>query len=130
MLRSARGIYLPDPARATAGIHFAGVVESLGIASDVRDRMRPYANGALAMRAMADAAAAGETGLVGCTQVSEILYTDGVSLVGELPPPFGLSTTYTAAVCTGASEPALAHAFVDLLTGDETRALRSEGGFA
>lgn len=128
-LRAAAGIYLPDPERATAGVHFAGVLRKLGIEDEVRVRLRPYASGALAMQAMADAAAAGERGLVGCTQVTEILYTAGVRFVDVLPEAFELATWYTAAVCSRASEPELAVAFVDELAGDASIAARRAGGF-
>jgi molybdate transport system substrate-binding protein len=126
-LSNARGIYLPDPERATAGIHFAKVLAMLGILDQVRSRLRPYPNGATAMRAMADA---GEPDLIGCTQVSEILYTSGVALVGVLPKEFALSTTYSAAVCRDAKEPALARAFALLLTGPASVDMRRAGGFA
>ena len=38
---------------------------------------------------------------VGITQVSEILYTPGVQLLGALPAPHGLATLYSAAVVRG-----------------------------
>lgn len=125
-LVAARGIYLPDPERATAGIHFANVLRKLGIYDQVRERLRPFLNGATAMRAMADAA---EGSLIGCTQVTEINYTEGVRLAGVLPPEFGLKTTYSLGVCTRAMEPALAAEFAGLLSGHESRDLRQKGGF-
>ena len=125
-LAAARGIYLPDPERASAGIHFANVLQKLGIYDQVRERLRPFPNGATAMRAMADAA---EGSLIGCTQVTEINYTEGVRLAGVLPPEFGLKTTYSLGVCTGAKEPALAAEFAGLLSGHESRDLRRQGGF-
>jgi molybdate transport system substrate-binding protein len=128
-LAAARGIYLPDPERATAGIHFANVLKKLGLHDDLRARLRPYANGALAMRAMADASVAGETGLVGCTQVTEIKYTEGVRLLGLLPKEFELATLYTAAVCKRAAEPGLAETLVELLAAESSQALRRSGGF-
>jgi molybdate transport system substrate-binding protein len=128
-LGAATGIYLPDPERATAGIHFAKVLRKLGIFEDVRPRLRPHANGALAMRAMADAAAAGETRLVGCTQVTEILYTQGVRLAGLLPEAFELATLYTAAVCARAAQLELGLELVEWLGGDASSVLRREGGF-
>jgi molybdate transport system substrate-binding protein len=128
-LVAATAIYLPDPERATAGIHFANVLRKLGIHDEVRARLRPYPNGALAMRAMADASAAGENGLIGCTQVTEIKYTEGVALVGLLPKVFELATTYTAAACSRASQPAHAEAFVEALSGDASAGLRRAGGF-
>jgi molybdate transport system substrate-binding protein len=78
---------------------------------------------------MANLAQSGEPGLIGCTQVTEILYTQGVSLVGLLPKEFELSTLYSAAVSSKAANPELARAFVQFLTGGETRTLRASSGF-
>ena len=125
-LLAARGIYLPDPEKATAGIHFADVLRRLGIFDAVRARLRPYPNGATAMRAMADA---GDPELMGCTQVTEIKYTQGVTLVGALLAEFSLKTTYSLAASATASEPALARAFAATISGAESRAVREDGGF-
>ena len=81
-LRAAKGIYFPDPERATAGIHFANVLRQLGVYDEVAPCLRPYPNGATAMAAMA---AAHEPQLIGCTQISEIKYSVGVQLGGALP---------------------------------------------
>jgi molybdate transport system substrate-binding protein len=70
-----------------------------------------------------------EPGLIGCTQVTEILYTPGVRLAGLLPHEFELATVYTAAVCARAQEPLAAAEFVRMLAGDEATALRQAGGF-
>ena len=125
-LLAADAIYFPDPERATAGIHFAKVMRELGIFELLAPRFRTHPNGATAMREMA---AAGGPRAIGCTQVSEILYTEGVALVGALPAAFELATLYTAAVATGAAEPALARQFIALLCGAESHTLRAEGGF-
>jgi molybdate transport system substrate-binding protein len=85
-----------------------------------------FPNGALAMRALAEARAGGE---VGCTQVTEIRYTDGIDLVGALPAPFELVTTYAAAVTRNSPHADLAARFVALLTGPASRELRAAGGF-
>ena len=74
-LQRAPGIYFPDPEKATAGIHFMKVLNTLGIAEEVKARIRTFANGAAAMHAMSQA---GEAGVIGCTQVTEILYAPGV----------------------------------------------------
>ena len=126
LLRSAQGIYFPDPVKATAGIHFMKVLKTLGVDEELASRLRPFPNGATAMREMA--AAAGP-GLVGCTQVTEILYTPGVSLAGVLPSAFELATVYTAAVCSRAAEPAAAQALVQLLSAPAAGPLRLAGGF-
>ena len=125
-LRAADGIYFPDPKLATAGIHFAKVLERLGIAGETAGRLRVYPNGAAAMRALAEAS----TGRpIGCTQVTEILNTPGVSLVGNLPRDFALATVYTLGIATAARSPDLARRLAALLTGEATRELRQRLGF-
>jgi molybdate transport system substrate-binding protein len=125
-LLAARGIYFPDPEKATAGIHFANVLKRLGIYDEVAPRLRPYPNGATAMQQLAQA---NEPGLIGCTQVTEILYTPNVKLAGALPKEFELATVYTAAVCSKAEHPEAARRLVALLGSEQSRAVRMEGGF-
>ena len=125
-LKAAKGIYFPDPVKSTAGIHFMQVLNELGLHDELADRLRPFPNGATAMKAMA---ASTETGLLGCTQLTEILYTEGVALVAPLPIEFELATVYSAGVCTRAGEPALALLLIERLAGRESAALRSACGF-
>lgn len=125
-LRGADAIYFPDPKLATAGIHFAKVLDRLGIAAKVAPHLRPYPNGSAAMAALA-AAKGGRP--VGCTQVTEILNTEGTTLVGNLPEGFALATVYTLGICTKARSPQLAHKLAALLTGDGSRDLRRRLGF-
>ena len=70
-----------------------------------------------------------EIGLVGCTQVTEILYTAGVQLVAVLPKEFELATVYTAAVCTKAAQPQVTAALIKLLISPDAAELRRLGGF-
>lgn len=124
LLQGAGAIYFPDPAKATAGIHFMKVLRALGLAD--RPELRTFPNGAQAMAALAQAP---EADAVGCTQVTEILITPGVQLSGVLPPPHELSTTYTAAVASGGGEPELARALIEALTAPEAAQARRECGF-
>ena len=124
-LLAASAVYFPDPQRATAGIHFASVLAQLGIADDLTARSRTFPNGATAMRELAASA----PGAIGCTQITEILYTPGIALVGPLPDAFELATVYTAALAVRTAQPMLAQRFIDLLAGPATRAMRAEGGF-
>ena len=126
VLLAASGIYMPDPLRSTAGIHFAQVLTRLGIHDDVAQRLRPYPNGSTAMRELARATG---SGLVGCTQITEIKFTPGVALVGPLPAEFELATVYSAAVHADAREPDLARRFVELLSGSASQVLRANSGF-
>ena len=125
-LQAARGIYFPDPVKATAGIHFMNVLRQLGLEAELASRIHPFANGASAMKALAEAE--GE-GLIGCTQVTEILYITGVELIAPLPREFELATVYTAAVSTQAAQRQAAHGLIAMLAGEEVAALRLACGF-
>jgi molybdate transport system substrate-binding protein len=125
-LLAAPAIFVPDTEQSTAGRHVLAVLEQLGIAGDMASRLAVFANGATAMKALAER---GAPGSLGCTQVTEILYTTGLALAGALPGPLGLSTVYTAGVGKAATEPALAAAFIALLCGDAAAAERQAGGF-
>jgi len=125
-LLAAGGIFIPDPENATAGIHFARVLDTLGIRSEVGPRLRPFPNGNTAMRALAQARG---RRLLGCTQVTEINNTPGVLLAGLLPPEFELATAYAVGICATAASPEIARRFAALLTGNATRALRTKAGF-
>jgi molybdate transport system substrate-binding protein len=124
-LLAASAVYFPDPQRATAGIHFASVLDRVGIRGELAARCRTFPNGATSMRELAAAPA----GAIGCTQVTEILYTEGVALAGALPPEYELATVYAAASTMRTAEPVLARRFVELLGGPASRALRERGGF-
>ena len=126
MLQAARGIYIPDPVKATAGIHFMKVLQALGLDGELAGRLHAFPNGATAMAELANAQG---PGLIGCTQVTEILFAPGVELACLLPVEFELATVYTAAVCTRAQNPADAAAFITLMASDEAAALRAQGGF-
>jgi molybdate transport system substrate-binding protein len=125
-LMAANAIYFPDPERATAGIHFMKVLQSLGIGGDVASRLRLFPNGAAAMRALADE---GRRGDIGCTQMTEIRYTRGVTAVNALPAGLELTTVYAAAAMHSAEDPDLARRFIALLTGPRSEDIRVAGGF-
>lgn len=123
---SSTGVYLPDPVRATAGIHLVSVLEQLDIYDICAPRLRPFPSGAAGMRALAQAKG---VRLVGCAQTSEILHTTGVRLVGVLPEPFQLSTVYTAGVSRYPRDGELSARFVELLSGPRSSGIRLAAGF-
>jgi molybdate transport system substrate-binding protein len=125
-LRAATAVYFPDPVKSTAGIHFMKVLKTLAIDSELGPRMRPYPNGAIAMREMADS---NQRGVIGCTQATEILYAPGVQLAGLLPREFELATIYTAGIAARAAEPELARAFTAQLADPQHAAVRAACGF-
>jgi molybdate transport system substrate-binding protein len=125
-LKGADAVYLPDPEQATAGIHFAKVLRSLELWEELSGRLRPFANGATAMRELA-ASDAGRP--IGCTQATEILITPGVTLTAPLPPGLDLRTVYTAAVGSRAARPDAARRFLAMLLDDSRHEQRRSAGF-
>ena len=125
-LAGADGIYFPDPKLATAGIHFAKVLASLGIKADANPRLLTFPNGATAMKALA---ASPLDHPIGCTQVTEILNTPKVRLVGLLPKEFELATVYTAGVTTSAKYPREAARLAQMLIAPEAKVHRDRLGF-
>jgi molybdate transport system substrate-binding protein len=126
LLTAARALYVPHTVQSTAGQHVAKVLRTLGLDQQMAARLREFPNGATAMRELA---ACDEPGLVGCTQMTEILDTPGVDWVGALPKEFELATVYTAAVCTGAADARSAAACADWLACAETAQARKAAGF-
>ena len=125
-LRRADAIYFPDPTLATAGIHFAKVMRQLGVATELAGRVRNFPNGHAAMKAMS--AQIGRSP-IGCTQVTEILGTPGITLAGLLPHEFELATIYTAAVSCRAAQPDAAQRLAAAMAAAPID-LREQLGFA
>ena len=125
-LRAASAVYFPDPQLATAGIHCMKVLQSLGLADELAARLRPYPNGATAMKAMAEH---GDPKALGCTQVTEILITPGVELVADLPPGLELATVYTAAVTQRSPSSTLAQSLIEELASPARATDRRAAGF-
>ncbi len=125
-LLAADAIFVPDLRASTAGIHVAKILQRLGIADDVTDRLKILPNGAAAMRGLAESDALRP---IGCTQSTEIISTPGVVLSGSLPPGYALSTMYTAAVTTQGANARQAQSLIDLLIGPDQREARERAGF-
>ncbi len=125
-LLASDAIFVPDTKASTAGIHVAKVLQQLGIASEVADRLRIFPNGATAMRELA---ASDARRPIGCTQSTEIISIEGVTLSGALPPGCDLATTYTAGVTVAAAHPQQAQDLIALLTGAGQQEQRQRAGF-
>ena len=125
-LLESDAIFVPDTKASTAGIHVANVLQQLGIASEVADRLRIFPNGATAMRELA---ASKSRRPIGCTQSTEMISTEGVTLSGALPPGCDLATTYTAGITVAAAHPQQARDLIALLTGAGQQEQRQRAGF-
>ena len=122
---AADAIYLPDVERSTAGAHCAAVLRSMGIGAETAPKLRQGSNGAAAMRELAHSRAVHP---VGCTQVTEIAFTPGVTLVGPLPAEIQNDTVYAAGLGAQAKESDAAKALIKALTGPAAaEVLKSKG---
>lgn len=120
-------IFLPDTKASTAGIHLAKVLVQLNIFDKVKDKIREFPAGRLAMK---DLAASKAPHPIGATQITEILSTPGLRLIGPLPKGFELSSMYAAAIPAKAANADAAKKLVELLSADAQKTLRESKGFA
>ncbi len=125
-LLKASSLYCPDMKQSTAGLHVAGMLKQLGIWDDVKNHISEHPNGATAMRMMDSS---NDASSIGCTQVTEIIYTPSVRLVGLLPKEFELSTVYSIAVPKRSTEPEAAKAAIAKLCSDTNLGARVAAGF-
>jgi len=123
---AASVIVCPDPATATAGKIVMKLMDRLGVAVQVEDRMQFYPNGYAAMNWLAASSGALELGI---TQNTEILPNPGVTLVAPLPDEFQMKTVYTAGVAAHAAQPELARDFVNRMMTAEFRPNLRAAGF-
>ena len=104
MLLSAKSIAWVE--QGASGIYLKGVFERMGIADQLKDKLKP-------VRAAGQAVANGEAE-IGFTQVSEIMPYAGADVGGMLPPGVQLFTTFSLGVQSKDSKPA--EALVKFLT--------------
>jgi molybdate transport system substrate-binding protein len=109
-LLSTKSLVYVDPAQGgTSGIHFAGVLQKLGIADAVKPKTTLVPGGY-----PAELVARGDVELV-VHQISEIIPVKGVTLVGPLPKELQKTTVYAAGVTVGSPSRTTAGAFVAFL---------------
>ena len=122
-LLAAQSVAYTDPgAGGTAGTHFAGVLDRLGLTEALAGKRHRAADGLDVMRKIQK----GEAEL-GITQVSEILLVDRATYVGPMPESLQSPTIYSGFIPEAAG-PA-ARAFAAALTSDVGRARFHAAGF-
>lgn len=122
-LMAADSIGYADPARgATAGRHFIGVLDRMGLSDALREKLVRFPFGVDAV----DALSRGEVRLA-VSQATEIAAQPNVRLVGLFPPPFDLWTDYGAAAL---SERPGVRELLQALRGAEVAASLKRVGFA
>jgi molybdate transport system substrate-binding protein len=110
-LVSAKTIVYADPGRGgAAGIHIARVIQELGLAEQLRPKIKFGAGGDVTEVTLAQ----GE-GALGMTQVSEIVGKPGAVFVGPLPEKIQNYTVFAVGIPTGAKRSEAVAAFLDFL---------------
>ncbi len=123
-LLAAKSIVYADPAKGgLSGIHFAAVIERLGIA----DQLKPKTILVPGPQS-ADVVAKGEAE-IGVGQASEIVPVAGAQLVGPLPGEFASVTLFTAAIGAGSKAPEAAKSLIHFLNGPVAAPVFKAQGF-
>lgn len=122
-LLDAKSVAYIDPASGgSSGIYLAKLFQQWGIAQQIDAKAVKVKGGSVAEH-IADGEA-----VLGIHQISEILPTKGVTLIGPLPADIQNYTVYTSAISNTSAEPAAARAFLRMLTGpDAARVIKEKG---
>jgi molybdate transport system substrate-binding protein len=125
-LRAARSITFGDPSKGdSSGIHFAKVIETLGIKDELSDKIVLAPLG-LAVAELIDQ---GKVEL-GATQATVILACNGIVLAGLLPEGLQHITTYALGVVSDSGVLPAAHKLADYLAAPAAKACFRAAGFA
>jgi molybdate transport system substrate-binding protein len=120
-LRCARSIACADPAlRTPSGLYLAGLFERLGLAAELKPKLRLIGAVGGEPVVVCAAVARGEAEL-GLQQISEIVAVPGVDLVGPLPTQIQETTEFSVALTACAPQPALARDFAGFLMAATAR---------
>ena len=123
-LLNARAISYTDPAAGGAsGIHFAKLLERMGIADAINAKTRfPPPSGYSGMFLPT-----GEADIA-VQQVPELLHVPGIEIVGPLPGDLHMVTVFVAGIPSDSAQPVLATALIESLRTPEAKALfRAKG---
>jgi len=122
-LLATKSISYADPAKGGAsGIHFARVLDRLGIADQMKARTVLVPNAQAG-----ELVAKGEVEM-GVAQASEIAAVPGTKVVGPLPGDLNSSIIFAAGIGSASQNPAAAKALIELLTSPAgTAVLRAKG---
>lgn len=123
-LLAARSITYLDPAAGgTSGVHFAKVLERLGISAEMKPKTVLHSNA----RAAAALVANGEAE-IGINLIQELMPLPGIELVGPLPGDLQNALVFAAVVMTDAKDAAAAKALIDFLrTPEATAVFKAKG---
>jgi molybdate transport system substrate-binding protein len=120
-LLAAKSIAYTDPARGgTTGVHFAKVLERLGIASEIKPKtVFPKTAGGAAVGVLV---ANGEAE-IGVQQIPELIPVAGIEIVGPLPGDLQNTLVFAAAIMTDTKEAEAGRALISFLRTPEAAAV-------
>ena len=104
--------YIDPESGGSSGVYLAGLFERLGLADQVKDKIRLKRGGGH----VSDLVLSGEVEL-GIHQMSEIVATEGVTFAGPLPAPIQNYTTYAAGIAADVGDRPAAEALIAALAG-------------
>jgi molybdate transport system substrate-binding protein len=114
-LLATRAIGYGNPAAGgAAGVHFAKVLERLGIVEDMKAKTKYPTPGGYSGSMLIS----GEVDLA-VQQIPELLFIDGIDVVGPLPGDLQVITVFAAGVPTNAKKPNAARALIGFLRSPE-----------
>ncbi len=123
-LLAAKAISYSNPAYGGAsGVHFAKVLERLGIVDEMKAKTKFPPEGGFTARLLA----AGEVDLA-IQQTGELISVPGVELAGSLPGELQSITTFAIAIPTAARQPDAAKALIKYLQSAEAAAVMKARG--
>lgn len=105
-----------------SGLHFAKIIDQLGIGDAVRAKAKINPSGLVA-----ELIVRGEAEL-GFQQVSELLAVKGIDLVGPLPDAVQLNSLFAAGIGATTRQREAAQALIRLLRGEHARRVMLENG--
>ena len=124
-LLAAKSLVYVDPAQgATSGIHFAGVLQRLGIADAVKGKTILWPGGYAA-----EAVAKGDAEIV-VHQISEILPVKGVTMIGPLPKDLQKITIYAGGLAAKSTATDAAKTFINYLARPASKEKFAAAGLA
>lgn len=128
-LLAAGSVGYTDPATGgTSGIHIASVFERLGMASELKPKLRPIAGSAGHPPSVGGAVALG-VAEIGLQPISEMMGIPGIEIVGPIPAELqSPDLVYFAGIPTASAQSGLAKAFIEFLTGFEAAPLIKSKG--
>ena len=110
-------------AEGTSGAYFEQLLVRLGIAVEMKSKIRLGPSGRIA-----EMAARGEVDLA-VQQISEILPVTGADFVGPFPTEVQLYTMFSVGVGTFARDPCLAQQLIEFLTASSASTIVKSKGF-